>query len=88
MSRNKPSFSKGWFFHAHFTERRVSTADKQTQAERNDAIFDAVLRELSLRREEIIGGRLERLGGVDIHIRMAPGEDPGIEITRHICACP
>ena len=50
--------------------------------------FDAVLRELSARREEIAGGRMDCLGNVEILIRLYPADTPTIEITKHIDAIP
>lgn len=48
--------------------------------------YNAVMRELSIRKEEIIGGRLDCLNKVDIAISLDGWEEPHITITRDITA--
>lgn len=48
--------------------------------------FDAMIDELVSRRDEIIGGKLTGLCGMEIEIAITPTDDPQIKVTRHIIA--
>lgn len=48
--------------------------------------FDAMIDELVSRRDEIVGGKLTGLCGMEIELVITPTDDPEIKVTRHIIA--
>lgn len=49
-------------------------------------IFEAIIQELTERKEEIIGGKLERLNEVNINITITALESAEVVITRYVTA--
>lgn len=49
-------------------------------------IFEAIIQELTERKEEIIGGKLERLSEVNINITITTLESAEVVITRYVTA--